>query len=152
MTIALERVPLRTGQQFLLGVNHQDHREWHNGRVVTREGTHVRVECPPDAAPALEGSLGSEVIIDTWRVMDARYTLRARVLDVLRERMPRVDVELLEGTRIQHRDYFRAPVSLNPPETWIETDGENVPDVRISLHLRDLSAGGVRARCNRMLI
>lgn len=149
MTITLERVPLQVGQQFLLGINHEDRREWHNGKVLSREGIKLRLECPPEAGPALRDSLGSEVIIDTWRIMDARYTLRARVLEILREQHPQMEVELLEGTRVQHREYFRVPVSLDPREAWLESTDEAVPDKRIRLHLRDLSAGGLRARCSQ---
>ncbi|MFN0073204.1 MAG: flagellar brake protein [Chloroflexota bacterium] len=151
MTITLERVPLQPGQQFLLGVNYRDRREWYNGHVVSREGAVLRLEFPSEAAPALTESGGADVIIDTWRVMDARYTLRARVLTVLTQRAPQLDVELLDGTRIQHREYFRVPVSIDPRESWLESALETIPDKRIRLHLRDLSAGGLRARCNQVL-
>lgn len=151
MTITLERVPLQVGQQFLLGVNFDSRREWHNGRVLSREGARLLVECPPESSPALRESVNSDVIIDTWRVMDARYTLRARVTAVQLDRRPQIEVELLEGTRVQHREYFRVPVSLDPREAWVESTNEDLPDKRIRLHLRDLSAGGIRGRCNQML-
>lgn len=151
MTITLDRVPLQVGQQFLLGLDHDSRREWHHSRILARVGTMLQVECPPEALAGLRGAPGSEVILDTWRVMDARYTLRGRVVSVEAGDTPRLDVELLDGTRVQHREYFRVPVSINANEAWVESDDEHQPERRVRLHLRDISAGGIRARSNEIL-
>ena len=151
MTITLDRVPLQVGQQFLLGLNHDARREWHNSRIIARDGANVRVECPPDSAEGLRGAQGDEVILDTWRVMDARYTLRGRVTTVDLTAMPRVDIELLDGTRVQHREYFRVPVSLHASEAHVETSEPDSTEKAIRLYLRDISAGGIRARCSDLL-
>lgn len=146
--ITLDRVPLRRGQQLLLGVTEGGAQDWHASRVLLREQTLVWVECSEQLASRLSGARGAEVLMDTWRVMDARYRLRARIRGVELESEPSLELELIEGTRIQHREYFRVSVSINPEVAVVETGEQDRP---ISLHLRDLSAGGVRARCASML-
>jgi hypothetical protein len=151
MKITLARVPLQPGQQFLLGVDHEGRREWHDGKILSRDGIQMRIECAPESDLALQSAPGTEIILDTWRLMDARYVLRARVLAVLPHEHPQVDVELIEGTRVQHREYFRVPISLEPCHAWVESRQPDVPDRQVRLHLREISAAGLRARSSELL-
>src|SRR6266508_2623587 len=146
--ITLDRVPLRRGQQLLLGVTDGGTHDWYPSRVLSRESTMIWVECPDELASTLSAARGVEVLMDTWRVMDARYKLRARIVRIDLKSRPSLELELTEGTRIQHREYFRVPVSIKPEEAVAESGAHERP---ISLHLRDLSAGGVRARCTSSL-
>jgi c-di-GMP-binding flagellar brake protein YcgR len=77
---------------------------------------------------------------------DAAYTLHARVVVIKEDPDRLIGLRVIGSNRSQQREYFRVPVSITTDEaTLTTTDGSRFP---VTLHLRDLSATGMRAHCD----
>jgi PilZ domain-containing protein len=141
--IAPERIPLDRGQLVVIGVPDESSRRWYRGQVEQRQRDLVWVAMPgEDEVP--QPPSGTEVLLDTWRLTDARYRLRTLVIAASGPAPLGLGLRIVESARIQRREYFRVPVALRPRRAvrLLENGGEE----GLELMLRDLSAGGLRAR------
>lgn len=141
-----ERAPLQRGQHVYLGITEQSSVAWHAGVITDRDGPCVWVDVAHGPSRQLL-SPGQELMLETWRHGDARYSFRTRLVRV--ERYPRLSVQLrvMDGTRIQRREHFRVPLALTVGGSVIR-NGREEPEP-VELRLRDISGGGIQAACSR---
>jgi len=144
--IAQERPLLAVGQQIALTVARSNPNDWRPGRVVEADERLIWVETPElDIEPAWPVE-GDELLVRVTRPGDAAYKLHARVVVIKADPGRLVGLRVIGSTRSQQREYFRVPVSITTDEATLTTpDGSRFP---VTLHLRDLSATGVRAHCD----
>lgn len=137
-----QRAPVEPGQVVVLGIRGENGLAWHRGRVARHEADLVWIEASRNDGPPMAPAVGEVVVLDAWRPADARYSFRARV-DGLEPNSPeQVRLRLLEGTRIQRREYFRVTISASEDALVFASGAAEAP---IRLLLRDLSASGLRA-------
>src|SRR5436190_9120496 len=141
-----ERPLVAVGQQVALAVRRSNPSSWHGSRVVAVEENLVWVAAPElEVEPAWPAE-GDELLVRCSRPGDAAYTLHARVIVVQTDEERLVGLRIIGSSRSQQREYFRIPVSITTDEaTLTTTDGSRFP---VTLHLRDLSATGIRANCD----
>ncbi len=158
----LTRVPLERGQLALLG-DGSDRGAALPTWITAREGDRVWVRPRPDAVAdvAAIAAPGAVVLLRTWRPGDALYTLRARVLAAApgtraapsRHRPVGGDggrgdphdlaLQIVDVVRVQRREYFRVPVSIDTDDAWAVSGREGVRP--LTLHVDNLSANGLHA-------
>jgi PilZ domain len=144
--ITQERPLLALGQQVALAIPRSSPPDWHASTVVEADASLVWVETPDiDIEPAWPVE-GDELLLRVARPGDAAYTLHARAVVVKNDPERLVGLRIIGSSRSQQREYFRVPVSITTDEaTLTTTDGSRFP---VTLHLRDLSATGMRAHCD----
>lgn len=145
--ITQERPLLAVGQQVALAAARSNPTDWHSARVVEADDSLIWVEAPElgDIEPAWPVE-GDELLVRVTRPGDAAYKLHARVVVIKADPDRLVGLKVIGSTRSQQREYFRVPVSITTDEAMLTTpDGSRFP---VTLHLRDLSATGVRAHCD----
>jgi len=144
--ITQERPLLALGQQVALAIHRSNPTEWHASRVAEIDENLVWVETPElDIEPAWPVD-GDELFVRVARPGDAAYTVHARAVVVKTDPERLVGLRIIGSTRSQQREYFRVPVSITTDEaTLTAIGGSRFP---ATLHLRDLSATGVRAHCD----
>jgi hypothetical protein len=159
------QLPVGLGQAIMLGVDPNDESRWHRTTVVRVDDHGVWVDARSEESESgLVVPAGSDITCQTWRAMDALYTLRARVLrlDWVRRPTPSADdraeeqtdarpllgLDVYECTRVQQRTFVRVQVSMNAPARIKPKEGE---PRRFMLKVRDVSAGGLRAGANELL-
>ena len=140
---------LEDGQVVVLELDDRGETKSYPTRVAHLDGDVVWIEAPAEYAlpvalvePATAPP-ASEIVIHTWRRMDARYTVRARLTAARTAPRPRLGVVIVGGERIQDREYFRVPLAIQAQATGIGPDGETW---LFALTVHDLSAAGLRAR------
>jgi hypothetical protein len=150
------------GQVVVLELDDRGERRSYPTRVHDVRGDLVWLETPAEyAVPAeLAEPLGSSIrrlptafgladvaavdaVIHTWQLMDARYTLQARLVAARPYPRPILGLRIVEGTRLQDREYFRVPVTVKARASAVGPDGETW---LFALDVLDLSAAGLRAR------
>ena len=141
-----ERPLLALGQQVALAVHRSNATDWHTSRVVEIDESLVWVATPDTEIKPTWPVEGDELFVRVVPSGDSAYKMHARVVVV------KMDVERLVGLRIigsspgQPREYFRVPVSITTDEaTLTSIGGSRFP---ATMHLRDLSATGMRAHCD----
>jgi c-di-GMP-binding flagellar brake protein YcgR len=144
--ITEERSLLALGQQVALAVHRSNPDDWYTSRVVEVDDNLVWVETPElDIEPAWPAD-GDELFVRVAPSEDAAYTAHARVVVVKTEAERLVGLRIIGSSRSPQREYFRVPVSITTDEATLTTaDGSRFP---VTLHLRDLSATGMRAHCD----
>jgi c-di-GMP-binding flagellar brake protein YcgR len=146
----LDTALVEPGVPVVLGLRNDSGLSWHRCQVTRRDHDRVWIQTPrvemANAAPVA----GEVVVLDTWRPADARYSFRARVFDVEPDALELIGLQLIDGQRIQRREYFRVPVSLVPEEALV-FQPEQQPRRPLELLIRDLSASGIRAHCTELL-
>ncbi|HWP29569.1 MAG TPA: PilZ domain-containing protein [Chloroflexota bacterium] len=155
-------VPLERGQPALLGQG-SDCAAGLPVWITAREGDRVWVRPRPDAVADLAAiaAPGAVVLLRTWRPGDALYTLRARVLAAAPgpcgapwPHRPTGDdgdpgdprdlaLQIVDAVRVQRREYFRVPVSIDTDDAWTVSAREGVR--LLTLHVDNLSANGLHA-------
>ena len=160
------QLPVKPGQDIILGVDPNDDSRLHRTMVVRVDGRGVWVDASSEDEAGMVVPAGSDITCHTWRAMDALYTLRARVLTIEWESRPaaqpptqpltqrddrpepRADarpllgLDVYECTRVQQRTFVRVQVAMSAPARIKPKDGESR---RFVLKVRDMSAGGLRA-------
>jgi c-di-GMP-binding flagellar brake protein YcgR len=142
----LESPALALGQQVALAVHRSHPTDWHSSRVAEIDESLVWVETPAlDLEPAWPME-GDELFVRVARSDDAAYTLHARVVVVKTDPKRLAGLRVIGSSRSQQREYFRVPVSITTDEATLTMLGGS--RFQATLHLRDLSATGVRAHCD----
>ena len=150
------QLPVHVGQEIMLGLDPNDESRWHRTRIVRVDDRGIWVDAR-SRGDELTVPAGSYITCHTWRVMDALYTLRARVLRVEwvqraagdeADARPVLGLDVYECTRVQQRTFVRVQVAMNAPARIKPTEGQ---ERRFMLKVRDLSAGGLRAGTNEPL-
>ncbi len=141
-----ERPLLALGQQVALAVHRSNATDWHTSRVVEIDGSLVWVATPDtDIKPTWPGE-GDELFVRVVPSGDSAYKMHARVVVVKTELERLVGLRIIGSTSGQPREYFRVPVSITTDEaTLTSIGGSRFP---ATMHLRDLSATGMRAHCD----
>jgi c-di-GMP-binding flagellar brake protein YcgR len=143
--ITQERPLLALGQQVAL-VHRSNPSVWYPSRVAEVDDNLVWVETPElNVEPAWPVE-GDELFLRVARPGDPVYTVHARAVVVKTDPERLVGLRIIGSSRTQQREYFRVPVSITTDEaTFTTLGGSRFP---ATLHLRDLSATGVRAHCD----
>ncbi len=144
--ITQERPLLAMGQQVALAMPRSNATDWYTSQVVEVDESLVWVTTPEtDIEPAWPVE-GDELFVRVARSGDAAYKVHARVIVVKTDPERLVGIRIIGSTRSQQREYFRVPVSITTDEaTLTALGGSRFP---ATLHLRDLSATGMRAHCD----
>ena len=154
------QLPVQVGQDIMLGVDPNDESRWHRSTVVRVDDRGIWVDATSDEEAGLISASGTDITCQTWRAMDALYTLRARILTI--EWVPRssgqsadqagdrplLGLDVYDCTRVQQRTFVRVQVGMNAPARIKRKDAE---PRRFVLKVRDVSAGGLRAGTNEPL-
>ena len=140
--IPADRIPLERGQPVLLLLNGGPEPDRWQGWIAGRAADLVWLDIPVDRAAGLPLDNGSELLLQTWRPVDALYTLRARVVRIDVGSRLRVALQPVGGWRKQDRQYVRVPLDL-PVET-ARVHGPLGPERLETVHVRDMSASGLR--------
>jgi c-di-GMP-binding flagellar brake protein YcgR len=143
--ITQERPLLALGQQVALAPSRSHPTEWYTSKVAEADASLVWVGAPEVHFAPVWPVEGDELLV---RVApgDAAYTLHARVVVVKQDPARPIGLRVIGSNRSQQREFFRVPVSITTDEATLTTsDGSRF---LVTLHLRDLSATGMRAHCD----
>ena len=144
--ITQEHSLLALGQQVALAVHRPNPTHWYTSGVVEVGESLVWVRAPEVDAASAWPVEGDEILLRVARAGDAAHKMRARVLVLKTDDEPLIGLRIMDSARSQQREYFRVPVSITTDEaTLTSLGGSRFP---ATLHLRDLSATGMRAHCD----
>ncbi len=122
---------------------------WHASRLEGHDAASgwVTVAWPMDQLSYVRVQVGQSALLGAPCSGDGVYMAEAAVEHATLERPARIVLRLTGGwRRVQRRQAVRLPVSILPREAALVVDDEPRP---LIARIRDLSAGGVRLRCDR---
>jgi hypothetical protein len=131
-------LPLGVGQQGILQLDLAGVRKSGPSRVAELEGDVVWVAVPPGIVRVVLP--GGAALLDTARVMDARYLITGKIVASRTEPEPSLALRVNDVKREQNREYVRVPAVVDLEATGPGPDGT---PCRFKVTTIDISAAGM---------